>query len=168
LIYRAVYGNADIYLLDDPLSSVDAAVGSHLFKEVIQGLLKNKCVIFATHSTQHAQTADEVILIEKGNVVARGCYEELFQLGKIPTIVMDRVDDVTRERERKRGDVDVGIKTAEPSEEAEERGTGTVGLGAAWEFIRVGNSMILVSIFTGLNILNQITLSCSDYFLKIW
>ena len=41
---RAVYQNKDIYLLDDPLSAVDAHVGKHLFKEVIgsTGLLKDK------------------------------------------------------------------------------------------------------------------------------
>lgn len=41
---RAVYQNADIYLLDDPLSAVDSHVGKHLFDEVIgpNGLLKDK------------------------------------------------------------------------------------------------------------------------------
>jgi ABC-type transporter Mla maintaining outer membrane lipid asymmetry ATPase subunit MlaF len=46
---RAVYNNADIYLLDDPLSAVDSHVGKDLFNNVISntGLLKNKVRVFA-------------------------------------------------------------------------------------------------------------------------
>ena len=32
---RAVYSQADIYLLDDPLSAVDSKVGNHIFNQVI-------------------------------------------------------------------------------------------------------------------------------------
>lgn len=41
---RAVYSNADLYLLDDPLSAVDVHVGKHLFEKLIgpSGLLKSK------------------------------------------------------------------------------------------------------------------------------
>ena len=41
---RAVYQDSDIYLLDDPLSAVDAHVGNHIFEKVIgsQGMLKDK------------------------------------------------------------------------------------------------------------------------------
>ena len=48
---RAVYQNKDIYLLDDPLSAVDANVGKQLFNQVIgpQGLLKKK-VLCSTRS----------------------------------------------------------------------------------------------------------------------
>ena len=43
-VARAVYNNADIYMLDDPLSAVDSHVGKHIFKSVIGsgGLLQNK------------------------------------------------------------------------------------------------------------------------------
>ena len=41
---RAVYQEADIYLLDDPLSAVDSHVGKHIFEKVIgpEGMLNNK------------------------------------------------------------------------------------------------------------------------------
>lgn len=41
---RAVYNNADVYMLDDPLSAVDSHVGKHIFKNVVgrEGLLQHK------------------------------------------------------------------------------------------------------------------------------
>ena len=41
---RAVYQEADIYLLDDPLSAVDSHVGKHIFEKVIgpEGVLRGK------------------------------------------------------------------------------------------------------------------------------
>ena len=44
---RAVYADADIYLLDDPLSAVDAHVGKHIFENVIgpSGALAGKVFI---------------------------------------------------------------------------------------------------------------------------
>ena len=38
---RAVYNNGDLYMLDDPLSAVDAHVGAHMFEKV-----KNRKIIF--------------------------------------------------------------------------------------------------------------------------
>jgi ATP-binding cassette subfamily C (CFTR/MRP) protein 1 len=50
---RCVYSNADIYLLDDTLSAVDAHVGRSLFDSILgpNGILKNKvfilkCIVF--------------------------------------------------------------------------------------------------------------------------
>jgi len=41
---RAVYSQADIYILDDPLSAVDAHVGKHIFESVIgpKGILNDQ------------------------------------------------------------------------------------------------------------------------------
>ncbi|ESP02032.1 hypothetical protein LOTGIDRAFT_111468, partial [Lottia gigantea] len=41
---RAVYNDADVYLMDDPLSAVDSHVGKHIFENVMgaNGLLKDK------------------------------------------------------------------------------------------------------------------------------
>ena len=41
---------ADTYLLDDPLSAVDAQVGKHLFEKCIRGLLKDKVIFIRSHS----------------------------------------------------------------------------------------------------------------------
>lgn len=52
---RSIYRKADIYLLDDPLSAVDAHVGRHLFEACIKTFLKDKAVILVTHQIQHLQ-----------------------------------------------------------------------------------------------------------------
>ena len=46
---RAVYADADVYLLDDVLSAVDAHVGEHIFKHCVRGMLKDKAVVMVTH-----------------------------------------------------------------------------------------------------------------------
>jgi len=46
---RAVYSRRDLYLLDDPLSAVDAKVAKNLFENVIKGMLKDYPVILVTH-----------------------------------------------------------------------------------------------------------------------
>ncbi|KAL3999292.1 ATP-dependent DNA helicase PIF1 [Sarotherodon galilaeus] len=74
---RAVYQDADIYLLDDPLSAVDAEVGKHLFEQCICGLLKNKCRILVTHQLQHLRTADQILVLKEGHIMVQGTYSEL-------------------------------------------------------------------------------------------
>uniref|UniRef100_A0A3Q3XP58 ATP-binding cassette, sub-family C (CFTR/MRP), member 4 n=1 Tax=Mola mola TaxID=94237 RepID=A0A3Q3XP58_MOLML len=74
---RAVYQDADIYLLDDPLSAVDAEVGRLLFEECICGLLKKKPRILVTHQLQYLKAADEIVVFKGGQMVARGSYSDL-------------------------------------------------------------------------------------------
>ena len=49
---RAVYSDRDIFLLDDPLSAVDAHVGKHIFEECIKRELSGKSIILVTHQVQ--------------------------------------------------------------------------------------------------------------------
>lgn len=53
---RAVYSNRQLYLLDDPLSAVDAHVGKHVFEECIKKTLRGKTVVLVTHQLQVTRT----------------------------------------------------------------------------------------------------------------
>uniref|UniRef100_A0A3P8P779 ABC-type glutathione-S-conjugate transporter n=1 Tax=Astatotilapia calliptera TaxID=8154 RepID=A0A3P8P779_ASTCA len=76
---RAVYSQADIYLLDDPLSAVDSHVGKHLFENVIgpNGLLKDKTRILVTHGISFLPYVDEIVVLENGVISEVGSYENL-------------------------------------------------------------------------------------------
>eukprot|EP00003_Mantamonas_plastica_P005852 TRINITY_DN1477_c0_g1_i3.p1 TRINITY_DN1477_c0_g1~~TRINITY_DN1477_c0_g1_i3.p1 ORF type:complete len:1396 (-),score=534.50 TRINITY_DN1477_c0_g1_i3:135-3824(-) len=73
---RCIYNEADIYLLDDPLSAVDTHVAQHLFDHMIDGALKNKTRLLVTNQLQFLQQADLVIMLDKGRIAEIGTYEE--------------------------------------------------------------------------------------------
>lgn len=76
---RTVYARADIYLLDDPLSSVDAHVARHLFDKVIgpNGLLRGKARILCTNAIPFCQQADELIMVRDGKILERGTFQSV-------------------------------------------------------------------------------------------
>ncbi|XP_022091453.1 multidrug resistance-associated protein 1-like isoform X2 [Acanthaster planci] len=76
---RAVYNNADIYLLDDPLSAVDSHVGKHIFEQVIgpEGLLKRKTRVLVTHGISFLPQVDRIIVVVDGEITEAGSYTEL-------------------------------------------------------------------------------------------
>ncbi|XP_043486928.1 ATP-binding cassette sub-family C member 4-like isoform X2 [Polistes fuscatus] len=74
---RAMYKQADIYLLDDPLSAVDAHISKHLFEECLQRYLANKTRILATHQLQYIKEVDAIILMERGKFKMYEKYHDL-------------------------------------------------------------------------------------------
>lgn len=78
---RAAYDNADIYLLDDPLSAVDAHVDRHLWDHLLgpTGLLRNKARVLVTHGIQHLREVDWTVMLKDGIIVEQGSYQELMK-----------------------------------------------------------------------------------------
>nr|XP_019944660.1 PREDICTED: canalicular multispecific organic anion transporter 1 [Paralichthys olivaceus] len=76
---RAVYNQADIYLLDDPLSAVDSHVGKHIFDKVIgpNGLLKDKTRLLVTHGISFLPYVDEIVVLLDGVISEVGSYQSL-------------------------------------------------------------------------------------------
>ncbi|XP_035195040.1 multidrug resistance-associated protein 6-like isoform X3 [Oxyura jamaicensis] len=78
---RAVYQKASIYLLDDPLSAVDAHVGQHIFEHVLgpNGLLKDKTRVLVTHTIGILHQVDNIVVLVDGMISEIGSYQELLQ-----------------------------------------------------------------------------------------
>ncbi|XP_026349643.2 ATP-binding cassette sub-family C member 2 [Ursus arctos] len=76
---RATYQNSDIYVLDDPLSAVDAHVGKHIFNKVLgpNGLLKGKTRLLVTHSIHFLPQVDEIVVLGNGTILEKGSYSTL-------------------------------------------------------------------------------------------
>ncbi|XP_075152488.1 multidrug-Resistance like Protein 1 isoform X4 [Haematobia irritans] len=76
---RAVYSDADLYFLDDPLSAVDAHVGKHIFEEVIgpKGLLAKKTRVLVTHGITFLPQTDNIYVMKLGEISESGTYQHL-------------------------------------------------------------------------------------------
>ncbi|KAF9899194.1 hypothetical protein EC991_009336 [Linnemannia zychae] len=76
---RAAYQDAGVYLLDDPLSAVDANVDQHLWERLIgpNGLLKDKTRLLVTHGIHHLEHVDQIVVIKDGQITEDGHYDDL-------------------------------------------------------------------------------------------
>ncbi|XP_046682900.1 multidrug resistance-associated protein 1-like isoform X2 [Homalodisca vitripennis] len=79
---RAVYSDADIYLMDDPLSAVDSHVGRHIFDNIIgpKGQLHKKTRILVTHGIAFLPQVDMIVVMKGGEIVERGTFKELLDV----------------------------------------------------------------------------------------
>uniref|UniRef100_A0A8C1PDT6 Multidrug resistance-associated protein 4 n=1 Tax=Cyprinus carpio TaxID=7962 RepID=A0A8C1PDT6_CYPCA len=175
---RAVYQDADIYLLDDPLSAVDAEVGRHLFEQCICGILKDKPRILVTHQLQYLKAANQILVLKEGHMVARGTYSELQRSGVDFTSLLKKDEEEECEkgeaprspRSRTLSQNSIrshssSVLSAEPVHTiAEEtRIEGTIGLHMYWKYFRAGaNVLILILLVTNVDMLHVSTIGNGD------
>ncbi len=62
---RCLYVDADIYLLDDPLSAVDTHVGRQIYDQAINGFIKDKIRVLVTHQLQYLKSVDQIIVLKE-------------------------------------------------------------------------------------------------------
>jgi ATP-binding cassette, subfamily C (CFTR/MRP), member 1 len=79
-IARAIYFDADIILMDDPLSAVDAHVGRHIMDNAICGIMKDKCRILATHQLHVLNRCDRIIWMgDDGRIASIDTFDTLMR-----------------------------------------------------------------------------------------
>ncbi len=68
---RATFADRDVYLLDDPLSALDAHVGKHVFENLLsnkRGLLRGKTRVLITHSINYLDRMDRIVVVHEGRI----------------------------------------------------------------------------------------------------
>ncbi|KAJ3058789.1 Canalicular multispecific organic anion transporter 2, partial [Rhizoclosmatium hyalinum] len=104
---RAVYNDAEIYLLDDVLSAVDAHVDKHIFDNVIgpRGMLSGKTRVFVTHGVHHLPSCDKIIVIKDKTIEQQGSYQDLIgQEGTFKVLIEEFAHDVVMEKSDDKSD----------------------------------------------------------------
>uniref|UniRef100_A0A8D2CI49 ABC-type glutathione-S-conjugate transporter n=1 Tax=Sus scrofa TaxID=9823 RepID=A0A8D2CI49_PIG len=99
---RAVYSDADIFLLDDPLSAVDAHVAKHIFDQVIgpEGVLAGKTRVLVTHGISFLPQTDFIIVLADGQVSEVGTYTALLQRdGSFANFLRNYAPDDTKDHQ---------------------------------------------------------------------
>jgi len=76
-IARALLANPKIIILDEATSNLDTQSESFIQKS-LQDLMKNRTTFVIAHRLSTIQKADQILVIEEGNIVERGKHDELF------------------------------------------------------------------------------------------
>jgi ABC-type multidrug transport system fused ATPase/permease subunit len=154
-IARAIYFNADLVLMDDPLSAVDAHVGRHIMDKAICGLLKDRCRILATHQLHVLSRCDRIIVMEKGRINAVDTFDNLMRDNEVFKRLMStsRQEDMQEEEaeavdevaEEKADEIESPKKAANAKPAAalmqqEEKATSSVGWSVWKAYIRASGS----------------------------
>ena len=73
---RALYVDAPILILDDALSSVDNKTATQVLDNLKQE--RGKTIIFITHQLSAVQNADQILVMQDGQIIQSGKHEDLF------------------------------------------------------------------------------------------
>ncbi len=86
---RAMYSNGDIFILDDPISSLDANTGKKIMMNCIIDYLKDKTRVLVTHALQYTKYSDRIIYMKNGEIKWEGIYSELIKQQFYETILTE-------------------------------------------------------------------------------
>jgi ATP-binding cassette subfamily C (CFTR/MRP) protein 1 len=162
---RAYYHDAEIYLLDDPLSALDPGVANQVFTQLICKEMAGTTRILVTHRVEFARVADAVIVVENGSVIEYGTPNELQQSDsrfsellefhemvapEVPTHSEEAIPEADQEDELLETETDAsGARIIVK----EDRQVGAVARSTISEYIRrlaPGNTlMLLAALFMG-------------------
>uniref|UniRef100_A0A8C7S1I0 Si:ch211-221f10.2 n=1 Tax=Oncorhynchus mykiss TaxID=8022 RepID=A0A8C7S1I0_ONCMY len=154
---RALYSERPILLLDDPLSAVDAHVGSHLFHNAIRTASKGKTTIFVTHQLQYLAECDHVILMKDGQIAEHGTHSQLMGRDRDYAALFNSVQQETRLRQ-----IEYQLM------KAEEKGSGAVAWDVYKAYINAAGGPYAFIINVILFLFTTGSIAFSNWWLSYW
>lgn len=170
---RTVYKEADIYLLDDPLSAVDPHVSKNLFEECIKGFLRDKTVILVTHQLQYMSQADHIVVMNQGQVQMQGTYDEVrvadAEFKKIMENYKEKVTDVKKlEKRKSKAEAKKEKIHLKQKIEKETQQLGKIHSTVYRDYFKAVNSNLFIICVAILFVVTQFTDSCLSIFISVW
>lgn len=184
---RALYSDRPILLLDDPLSAVDACVGSHIFHKAIKGAAKGRTVLFVTHQLQYLSECDDIILMKDGQIAEHGThaqlmgkerdYTTLFNSMQQENLIKDRLKTKQEEAGGKKVGQALDVAKVRPNEEgkkgdqlmkAEEKGSGRVAWSVYGAYIKAAGGPVIFIINILLFVSTMGSIAFSNWWLSYW
>ncbi|XP_058839991.1 ATP-binding cassette sub-family C member 4-like [Topomyia yanbarensis] len=161
---RAIYRKANIYLLDDPLSAVDAHVGKLIYKDCVQGFLKKEVCVLVTHQLQCLRGLNNILIMRGGHIEGSGSYEQLHNhfvdLGFSEIAQEVSSDQFTDENSF--------LASQQQSKVEELQLDGNVGFKVYLDFLTSVKSGIFIACVGLLLLTWQISSTGTDYFVFLW
>lgn len=73
---RALLHDSSVYIFDEATSNIDVESENDIIEQIYQ-LSKTKCVILISHRLANTQNADNIYVLDKGNIKENGTYDSL-------------------------------------------------------------------------------------------
>lgn len=144
---RAIYSDADVYLLDDPLSAVDVKVGAHIVERCLRGLLGDKLVVLVTHRLKYLEATERIIVMSNGCIENETSYSELARTKDLRLDDQNVADETSADGSSYSEEV-AASETQDTKEDAketkEDRQYGGVSWRTYWKYLHSGNSVVFL------------------------
>lgn len=158
---RAIYQEFQLYLLDDPYASVDIHVAKHLKLYCIDGLLRGKSKIIATHHTELVKNAKELISLEGGTIQDANFQTEMINFDNMTELDLN---EPSKEKQKVVKQSKIVTIKEEPEEERER---GKVKLHVYNYYIQSIGSKLTFCILLSFCLM-QLSRTSADWWLSYW
>lgn len=164
---RAVYSNADMFILDTPLSAVDQHTCSHIFTYAIKGAMAGKTVVLVTHQIELLDRCDVMSVIKKGQMRYFGKFDAAVIKKEFPGWESHTVSQQQEEGPVKRKEEKFEAALVPDTSDAEERLKGKTKRNAWKVWWKNGGYFasfmaLFIAVFT------QVIRIVSDWFIRFW